>query len=138
MSAAALADRCGTTESTVLRRIKALKKTGIVSGPVMPVAPDKVGRGLSIILSIRLERETSAQLEAFRRGIAAHPDVVSCYFVTGTWDYLIILNVGCMGDYDRFLKDMIVGHRVVVASDTHVVIHPIKVGGPLPIDDPSA
>lgn len=137
MSAAALAERCATTESTALRRMRALTKAGILSRPMMNVAADKVGRNLSIILSVRLERETPAQLEAFRRGMAEHPDVISCYFVTGTWDYIIILNVGSMSDYDRFLREMIVGQPVMVASDTHVVIHAIKAGAPVPIDEPA-
>jgi len=137
MSAEALAERCGTTESTVRRRIKALTKAGVLSPPTMKVLPERVGRGLSIILSIRLERETPAQLEAFRRAIASHPDVSSCYFVTGTWDYVIILNVSTMEDYDRFLREMIVGQPVMVATDTHVVIQAIKAGAPLPIDEPA-
>lgn len=136
MSAGALAERCGTTESTARRRIRALVKAGVLSPPAMRVAPERVGRGLSIILSIRLERETPVQLEAFRRKIAAHPDVASCYFVTGTWDYIIVLNVGRMDDYDRFLKETIVGQPAVVASDTHVVIQALKAGAPLPIDEP--
>ncbi len=137
MSAAMLADRCGTTESTVLRRVKALTKAGILSRAVMKVAAEKVGRGLTIILSVRLERETASQVEAFRRSIAEHPDVLSCYFVTGTWDYLIILNVGAMGDYDRFLREMVVGQSVMVASETHVVIQAIKADGPVAIDEPA-
>lgn len=136
MSAAALAERCGTTESTALRRIKTLQKTGILSPPVMKVAPGRVGRGLAIILSIRLERETPAELETFRRSVVSHPDVISCYFVTGTWDYIIVLNVRSMSDYDRFLEEMIVGQPVMVASDTHVVIQAMKECASVPIDEP--
>lgn len=136
MSAAALAERCGTTESTALRRIKTLRASGVLSGPIMQVAPDKIGRAMSMILSVRLEREKPAELEAFRRRLATHPDVTGFYFVTGTWDYVIIINVGSMSDYDRFLREMIVGQPVVVATDTQVVIQAIKQSGPLPIDEP--
>ena len=49
---------------------------------------------------------------------------------------MIIINVGSMSDYDRFLREMIVGQPVVVATDTQVVIQAIKQSGPLPIDEP--
>ena len=137
MSAAVLAERCGTTESTALRRLRRLKRDGVVKREVAVLDGSKVGRGLSMILSIRLEREKPAELEAFRRRIAEHPDVTDFYFVTGTWDYVIVLTVSTMPDYDRFLREMIVGEPVVVATDTHVVILPIKVGAPLPIDEPA-
>lgn len=134
ISAAGLAERCGTTESTALRRLKAMRRDGILAPPRMRVAADKVGRGLMIILSIRLERERPAEIEAFRRRLIEHPDVTDLYFVTGSWDYVLILNLGRMEDYERFLAEMIVGQPAVVATDTHVVITPMKVGAPLPVD----
>jgi len=136
-SALELADRCGTTESTALRRLRRLKQDGIIKREVAIVDGEKVGRGLSMILSIRLEREKPSELEGFRRRIAEHPDVTGFYFVTGSWDYVIIVTVRTMPDYDQFLREMIVGQTVVVATDTNVVISPIKVGAPLPIDEPA-
>lgn len=137
MSASELADRCGTTESTALRRLRALKRSGVISGPVMRVAPEKVGRGVVVILSIRLERETPAVLDAFRKRLAGHPDITHCYFVTGSWDYVIILTVSDMAEYNRFLTEMVVGQKAVVATDTHVVLLPMKTGAPVPIDEPA-
>ena len=135
LSAAELAERCGTTESTALRRLKAMRKDGTLAPPRMQVAGDKVGRGLRIILSIRLEKETPSEIEEFRRRLAAHPDVTDLYFVTGNWDYVLILSIARMEDYERFLDEMIVGQRAVVATETQVVITPMKVGAPLPVRD---
>ena len=135
--AAMLAERCGTTESTALRRLGRLRQAGVIKREVAIVDPLKVGRGLIVILNVRLERETTSVLEAFRRRLLQHPDVGHCYFVTGTWDYVLILNLADMAAYNRFLSEMIVGQPAVVATDTHVVLSPLKTGGPLPIDDPA-
>ena len=134
MSAADLADRCGTTESTALRRLKSLQRVGILSPPRMHADPEKVGRGLRVILSIRLEGEKPAEIDAFRKRLVAHPDVTDLFFVTGSWDYIVILGLARMPDYERFLAEMIVGQPAVVATDTHVVISPMKVGAPLRMD----
>ena len=135
-SAAELAERCGTTESTALRRLKRLRDGKVIQRQVAVVDPAKVGRGVTIVLTVRLERETPAVLDAFRKRLAAHPDVTHCYFVTGSWDYVLILTVSEMAAYDRFLTEMIVGQKAVVATDTHVVLQPLKTAAPIPIDEP--
>ena len=135
-SAAELAERCGTTESTALRRLKRLRDGKVIQRQVAVIDPAKVGRGITVVLTVRLERETPAVLDAFRKRLAAHPDITHCYFVTGSWDYVLILTVSEMADYDRFLTEMIVGQKAVVATDTHVVLQPMKSAAPIPIDEP--
>jgi hypothetical protein len=43
-----------------------------------------------------------------------------------------------MEDYDRFLREMILGQPSLCGSETHVVIKSLKVGAPIPIDEPPA
>ena len=136
-SAVELAERSGTTESTALRRLKRLRDSKIILREVAVVDPAKVGRAITIVLTLRLERETPWVLDSFRRRLAAHPDVTYCYFVTGSWDYVVILTVRDMAAYDRFLSEMIVGQKAVVASDTHVVLQPLKTAGPIPVEEPA-
>lgn len=134
MSASALAERCGTTESTALRRLKTMRRNGTLGPPRMPVASEKVGRGLRVILSVQLERETRTEIDAFRKSLIDHPDVMDLYFVTGSWDYILILDLARMEDYERFLAEMIVGQRALVGSATHVVIKTMKASAPVPLD----
>ena len=133
-SAAVLADRCGTTESTLLRRLRRLQNDGIVSGPHMRVRPERIGRGLKVIVSFQLKGESKAELKELRERLIAHPDVTDLYFVTGNQDYILILTVASMEDYERFLRDMILGQPSLCGSETHVVITSLKVGAPIPID----
>jgi DNA-binding Lrp family transcriptional regulator len=48
--------------------------------------------------------------------------------VTGTTDYVILLSVGSMDEYDSFLQEYLVRDPLVVMSDTNVVIRPLKLG----------
>ena len=136
LSAAALADRCGTTESTALRRRHRLRRDGVIRAEVAEVAPAKVGRGLFVFLRVRLERETGPKLKAFVDRIRDHPAVLHFYFVTGTTDYVILLNLGSMEEYDSFLQSEILTDPMTVMSDTNVVIRPIKMSTVIPIDEP--
>lgn len=135
LSAAVLAERCATTESTALRRLKRLRRDGVIRAEVAIVDGEKVGRGLLLFVSVRLEREDKRGVKAFVDRIRAHRDVLQFYFVTGTTDYVILLSVRSMEDYDRFVQDMLVSDPLVILSDTNVVIRPLKMSLAIPLDD---
>lgn len=135
-SAARLAEQCGTTESTALRRIRAMRKAGIIRSQVAVVDPAKAGRPLQMFVRVRLEREGGEGARRFVERIRNHPDVIQFFFVTGTSDYMMMLCVRTMEDYDRFLQENLVADPLVVLSDTNVVIRPIKWSLEVPIDAP--
>lgn len=135
-SAAELAERSGTTESTALRRLKRLRRDRIIRGEVALVDGAKVGRGLLLFVTVRLERDDSRSANAFRERIIAHPDVMQFYFVTGTPDYVILLSARSMEDYYAFVEQYLVADPQVVLADTNVVIRPLKMSTFIPIDEP--
>lgn len=91
-----------------------------------------------MILSFQLKGESNDELNGLRARLLSHPDVTDLYFVTGNQDYILILTVASMEDYDRFLREMILGQPSLCGSETHVVIKSLKVGAPIPIDEPPA
>lgn len=134
-SAAELAEICGTTESTALRRIKQMRRDGIIRKQVAVIDGQKVGRGLQLFVRVRLEREGGAGAQAFIECVSECKEVMQFFFVTGSSDYIILLAVRTMEDYDRFVQDYLVSNPLVVLSDTNVVIRPIKWSLAVSIDD---
>ena len=65
LSAAQLGERCGTTESTALRRFNRLRRSGVIRSEVAIVDGDKIGRGLLLFVNVRLEREDGRAVKAF-------------------------------------------------------------------------
>ncbi len=137
LSAAQLAETCGTTESTALRRLRRLRREGIIRAEVAIVDGPKVGRGLLLFVSVRLEKEDETGARAFLDRVARHRDVLQFYFVTGSTDYIIMLAVRNMEDYDAFLRETLIPDPLVVVSDTNVVIRPLKMSVAIPIDEPA-
>lgn len=136
-SAADLAERCGTTESTALRRMRKLREAGVIRSQVAIVDGAKIGRGLLLFVTVRLERDDSVSANAFRKRIIAHPDVMQFYFVTGTPDYVILLSARSMDDYYGFVEKYLVADPQVVLADTNVVIRPLKMSTAIPVDEPA-
>ena len=100
-----LAGRVGLSPSPCLRRVKLLEDSGVISGYVAVVDQTLVGREVNVFASIRLERQREEELERFNAAVAQWPEVMECYLMTGTRDYLMRIVVGSLGDYERFIKD---------------------------------
>jgi DNA-binding Lrp family transcriptional regulator len=135
LGAEVLGEICGASPSTVLRRLKRLRETGVIAAEVAVLDGAKVGRGLLMILGVRLDRDDSRIATEFRRSLQAHPAVMQLYFVTGSSDYILHVSAESMAEFDDFLETMIVANPNVAVTETHVVIRPLKVGLAVPIAD---
>ena len=84
-----LAQRVHLSPSACLRRVKALEDSGVIAQYVALVNPKAVGKhGISFTI-INLESMNTPQLEAFEQAVRDQPEVLDCYYVAGSNDYLI-------------------------------------------------
>ena len=131
-SAAVLAERCATTESTALRRRKRLVATGAIERQVAIVDPAKVGWPLTMIVNIRIEREGPNNTMALIRGISRHEAVAQFFHVTGSTDYVAILRGRTMADFEDFL-DKVLGADPRFATQSNVVIRTMTERSEVPL-----
>ena len=89
LTATELAERIGLTTSPCLRRIRQLEDAGVIKGYSTVVDQTKVGLPVSVFVSIKLERQREETLQHFEVAIRRWPEVVECYLMTGTRDYLL-------------------------------------------------
>ena len=96
-----LAEEVGLSESACLRRVKLLERNGIIDRYTMLV--DQVGAGKSgnVFVQITLGRQTHVELETFEAAVRDVPEVMECYLMTGTSDYLLRVIVEDTSDYER-------------------------------------
>lgn len=100
-----LADKVGLTPSPCLRRVKALEDRGVIRKYVGLVDPAKLGLPISIFINISLQRQERGQLEEFEATISRFPEVMECYLMTGSSDYLVRIVVPEIQAFERFLAD---------------------------------
>lgn len=99
-----LAARVGISPPPCHRRVKRLREVGIIARDVSLVDPVKVGRSMIVFVQITLERQREDLLESFERKIARCPEVMQCYFVSGDADYLLVVSVPDMAQYNEFAR----------------------------------
>lgn len=116
-----IADRVGLSESAVLRRLRRLRREGVITADVSVVSPAVLGKSLTVIVLVTLEREGLRLLEEFVKKVRARPEVRQAWYVTGDSDFVLQLAIADMGDYETFCEDVlhaepnIRGFRTIVA-----------------------
>lgn len=109
----ALAEAAGTSPATCQRRIAQLRAQGVLLKQVAIVDRLRVGRPLTVFVSVELERQNDALLRAFEQRMAAEPDVMACYEVSGEFDFLLIVNAPSMERYHAFTREVFSSHNNV-------------------------
>ncbi len=137
-TAAELATIVGLSASACHRRLAALRDAGVIQAEVAIIDPGSVGRGVTLIVAVTLEREHTDVIADFKRATRGSIDIMQCYYVTGTADFIMILTSKSMESYDAFVERFLFANRDVRRFETYVVMDRVKVGFDLPITlDPS-
>ena len=100
-----LAAAVGLSQSPCLRRVRQLEACGVIARQVALVDQNAVGLPVSVFLQVSLERQVEDALRVFEAAVAAWPEVMECYLMTGNADYMLRVVAADLGAYERFLMD---------------------------------
>jgi DNA-binding Lrp family transcriptional regulator len=100
---ASLSAKVHLSPSPCLSRVKALERNGYIRRYVTLLDPAAIGLGLSVFVQVRLEKQVQAALNIFEKAIAARPEVMECYLMTGTSDYLLRVVVSDIEEFQSFV-----------------------------------
>jgi Lrp/AsnC family leucine-responsive transcriptional regulator len=134
LNADELADKVGLSPSACLRRIKRLRERGVIEAEFAVVSPEAVGRGLTMIVEVTLERERPDLIEDFKRAMRSVPEVMMCFYVTGETDFIIMVTSRTMREYEAFTRRFFFENPNVRRFHTYVVMDRVKVGLAIPIE----
>lgn len=128
MTTQELGDLVNLSSSAVQRRLTRLRENKIIEADVSIIAPSVLGLTVTCIVDIILADGNSKALEKFKASMRKCPEVMQCYFVTGTYDFVIIVNAENMQHYESFAKKWLMDNPNVKHFYTHVIMDKVKVG----------
>ena len=133
---AALGTRVGLSTAAVNRRLRRLTDAGIISRTSAVLAPDHLGHPLTIIAHIEVESEKAELLDAVESSFTRCPQVQQCYYVTGEWDFVLVLVVRDMEEYTRLTRELFFASNNIKGFKTLVVMKRAKVTLDVPLRTP--
>ncbi|ODS67333.1 MAG: AsnC family transcriptional regulator [Acidovorax sp. SCN 65-108] len=129
-----IAQAVNLSAPAVQRRIQRLKDSGVIRANVAVLDPVKVGKPLTIVLEVHLENERPDRTAPLRARIAGEDAVQQCYSVTGEADYLLVVNVASMADYEALTQRLFEGDDNIKRFRTSVALASLKTGLRVPLD----
>ncbi len=132
ISAERLADLAGLSPSAAQRRLKRLRDESVIVDDFSVIDPKSVGRHMTFIVELTLERENLALFDAFKRKMRAAPEIQQCYAVTGDADFIMLLTARDMQDYDEITGRLFVQDGNIRRFRTSVVMSRVKVSLAVP------
>ena len=140
LSADKIAEQVNLSASAVQRRLKRLRKDGVIEADVAIISPQASGRLLTIIVEVTLEQERliSSVLDEFKKLVLNTPEVMQCYHVTGNADFILIIAAKDMLDYEALTRRLFIDNRSVRRFQTSVVVSRVKSRSTVPfLEEPS-
>src|SRR5262249_36932460 len=97
-----LARRVHLSPSPCLTRVRSLEKAGVIRRYVTLLDPRAIGLGVSVFMQITLEKQHAEVLARFEEAIQRIPEIMECYLIAGSADYLlrvVVPDVAALNDF---------------------------------------
>lgn len=107
LSAESLAERIHLSRNAAWRRMRRLEDEGFIKARVAIVDAEKLELGLSVILLVRTGSHEPEWLEKFRKAVAAMPEIISVWRMSGDLDYILRARVKDVKGYDVLYQRLI-------------------------------
>ena len=121
-----LAQRVHLSPSACLRRVKQLEESGVIAQYVALLNPKAVGRHGTSFTIINLESMNNQQLEAFEQAVRDAPEILDCFYVAGSNDYLLRFAYRDAEDLERFHTEVLMRLPGVARSNSMLVLRTVK------------
>lgn len=129
----AIGEAVALSAPAVQRRIKRMEESGVIRANVALVDPAEVGQPLTIFVEVQLESERAQLIDAAKREFAAAPEVQQCYYVTGEADFILVIVVATMSEYEALTRRLFFENSNVKKFRTFVAMDRVKVGLTVPL-----
>lgn len=127
LTADAISQDIGLSPPAVQKRLKKLRETGAIEREIAVLSPQALGRDMTIIVEVILERENRRHLDGFKRKMQQAREVQQCYYTTGEADFILILSVRDIKEYEAFTEAYFFDESNISRFKTSVVMDRVKV-----------
>jgi len=129
-----LGAQANLSTAAVNRRLKRLSQAGVIQRYTAQLSPEALGHPLTIVATVEVESEHIDLLDAMKQSFQACPQVQQCYYVTGEWDFVLVLVVRSMAQYNQLTRELFFASHNVKRFKTLVTMSHIKSGMDVPVD----
>jgi Lrp/AsnC family transcriptional regulator len=132
-SNAEVAKAIGLSEAPCWRRTQRLKKEGLIAAEVCLLDRRKVGLNTQVFALIKLTAVGRSNLSEFSDAIRQFPEVLDCYVLMGTVDFMLRIVTSDIEAYERFFFEKLSKVPGIQDINSMVALSEIKSTTQLPL-----
>ncbi len=133
LSTSDIAERVGISQSPCWRRIQRLKDEGVIRAQVVLLDRKKIGLNAQVFAQVKLNAHGRQHLEEFSEAIRRFPEVLECYVLMGTVDFLLRIVTADIEAYERFFFEKLSRVAGIQEVNSIVALSEIKATTALPV-----
>jgi Lrp/AsnC family transcriptional regulator, leucine-responsive regulatory protein len=133
LTAEQLAAHVSLSPSALQRRLKRLRKRGVIQRQIAVVDAAAVGGPTSFIASLQVDSERPEPMARLRAWLDAEPAVQQAFYVTGEADFVLVVTAADTAGYQALMARLLAEHPQVRRYTTQVALGVLKRGLALPV-----
>lgn len=121
-----LANKVGLSATPCMQRVRRMESAGYITGYSAHIEMDLLAPNVVVFTEITLRNHRREDFVRFEREIAAVPQVLSCFLVTGGYDYLAQFIARDILDYQNVMESLLERDLGIDRYFSYVTIKQIK------------
>ena len=131
---ALLGEAVHLSASQVGRRLQRLQEAGLITGYAALLDPAALGLDVIAFAHVVLERHGGVRTEAFEEGVAALPEVLECFSVSGNADYVLRIVAPDLAAFSELMMKRVLRLPGIANIKTDIVLGKVKQTHVLPLE----
>lgn len=123
----------GLSHTPVWKRIDRMEKAGVIQGRHCRLNREALGLEITAFASIKLGRRDEKALVEFERAVQHIDEILDCYSMTGSYDYMLRVVTHSMASYESLVKKKIASLPHFQDLNTSLALREVKHSTGLPI-----
>ena len=123
-----LSEKVCLSPSPIGRRLANLENSGYIMGYAALLDEKLLGFRFSAFVSVRLNKQADEVLTTFEAAIQRFPEVVDCWLMTGSYDYLLRVATGGLEEFESFLVGQLTKVPGVSSIESSIPLRRVKSG----------
>ena len=129
-----LAEKINISQSPCWRRVNKLEEQGLIEKKVVLLNREKLGMEVVVFATVNLTIQGRDNLEDFEREVEIFPEVMECYTMAGTWDYMLKIVAKDIRHYEIFVREKLTKLANIREVHSHIAVTEIKNSTVLPLE----
>ncbi|MGH8054593.1 MAG: Lrp/AsnC family transcriptional regulator [Stenotrophomonas sp.] len=121
-----IAEAVHLSAPAVQRRIRRLQDIGVIAANTAVLDAKLLGRPLTLIVEVRVVSEQKSKVAPLKRRMQEEPSVQQCYAITGDGDFLLVLSLASMEEYEAISERLFGNDNNIERFRTSVAMNTLK------------